>query len=207
MDSGQTSFELLAHFDRPKTVDRTDVDWMTGVESAAADGAPAALRATVGRPQPPLPSRGVGWVLQWAAALAVLAFTASILTEFAYLAAAEHALALAARAGALEATLPGATYQSVAASVERRLTNYPLLTSRLRLSLQQNGLAVGPQFRLTDGDRLYIALSAPTSAVVPDWLRTMMVWREASQIRVHAERQMPGRKLQPVRRRSHDLAD
>ena len=139
--------------------------------------------------------RGIGWVLAWAGALAVLAIAAGVLIEFAYVLAAERALSIAARAGAMEATLPRATYQSVTAAVDRRLNQYPLLAKQLHLSLLQNGTLVQTQLRQHEGDRFAITLSGPSSAAVPDWLRTLMFWRGESAIQAHAEQQLPGRKL------------
>ncbi len=201
MEAGQTSFDLLAHFDHPKTAHLPDFEW---VDEVISNQPPASVLDRVAPPRPisesPVelptrPTRGIGWVLQWAAALAVLAFAASVLIEFAYLFAAERQLALAARAGALEATLPRATYQSVTAAVERRLTRYPRLAGRLQLTLLQNGSLVRPHFRQNDGDRFSITLTVPNSAVEPDWLHTIMFWRSESKVQSDAERQMPGRKL------------
>jgi hypothetical protein len=205
MGPDPTSYDLLAHFDRPKTVDSPDFEW---VDEVIPDEQPAILRRQIVPPEPsnetlaarrveaPVGTqRGVQWVLQWAAALAVLAFAGSTLVEFAYLSVAEHKLSIAARAGVLEATLPRASYQSVALVVESHLTQYPRLARRLQLTLVQNGSPVARQIRPGDGDRLSIALSAPSSAVLPDWLRIIMFWRGESPIQAHAERQLPGRTL------------
>jgi hypothetical protein len=139
--------------------------------------------------------RGVCWVLAWAGTLAVLAIAAGVLTEFAYVLAAERTLLVAARAGAMEATLPRATYQSVTAVVDRRLNQYPSLAAQLHLSLLQNGTLVQSQFRQHDGDRFAITLSGPSNAAVPAWLSTLICWRGDSAIQAYAEQQMPGRKL------------
>ena len=184
MDTAQTSYQLLAHFDRPKVADAAELEWMAGVEPAAADEPPTTVRV-----------RGVRWVLQWAAALAVLTVATSVLVEYAYLLAAEQALNLAAKTGATEATLPRATYQSITAAVERRLASYPQLNGQLQLRLLRNGTPVGRQFRASDGDRVSITLSAPTSSVVPGWLYKISLWRGDARLNAHAEREMPGRKL------------
>ncbi len=172
MDADQTSHALLAHFDRPKTIDCPDFEWVEDVDETAGCFAAEEVeeltqvrRGLAGaQPQPPAtdhggrgvlgsqpPSvaqtRGVGWVLQWAAVAAVLGFAASVLVEFAYLVSAEHALNVAARAGAVEATLPRATVQSITAVVERRLAGYPELSGQLQLNLVQNGMPVGERFR------------------------------------------------------------
>jgi hypothetical protein len=205
MEPDQTSYDLLAHFDRPKTVNSPDFDWVDEViptDAPAIPDHPAVLpepssdaleaRQVVA---PNQTQRGVQWVLQWAAALAVLTFAGSILIEFSYLLSAEHKLSIAARAGVLEATLPRATYQSVTMVVESHLTQYPQLTRHLRLTFLQNGSPVVGRIRQGDGDRLSIALTAPSSAVLPDWLRTVMFWRADTPIEARAERHLPGRKL------------
>jgi hypothetical protein len=173
MDAAHTSLDLIAHFDD-------------------------AVRPHTARD---LPMRGVGWVLQWAAACAVLFFAASVLIEFGYCLSAEQALARSARAGVLEATLPRATHQSVASIIDRRLVDYPTLSNRLRFSFHHNGVPVTAALDPRDGDRLTVILAAPTDAALPQWLRAMKFWRRDGQIEVRAERQMPGRQLRtsPVR--------
>jgi hypothetical protein len=79
--------------------------------------------------------------------------------------------------------------------VDCRLKQCPLLAKRLQLGILQNGTLVQSQFRQHDGDDFGILLSAPSSAVLPNWLRTFTFWRGDSPIRVHAQRRMPGRKL------------
>lgn len=137
----------------------------------------------------------MSWVLRWYAALATLFVAASILAQFGYCLAAERILARAARAGALEATLPRATLQSVAQSVERRLEVYPQLTDRLRFSLQQNGAPIRGLIQARDGDRLAVTLAVPMREVLPGWLRVVCFWRADARIEARAERQRPGRRL------------
>jgi hypothetical protein len=170
MEYGQTSCDLLAHFDGP-----TNAVWPDAV--------------------PRIPTRGIRWVLQWATALAVLTIAGSSLTEFAYLLAAEHRLALAARAGVLEATLPRSSYERVTSTVERQLNVYPHLARQLQLSLLQNGSPAPRRIRQNDGDRFSIRLAVPASAIVPDWLRAVLFWHTDSQIEARVERQVPARKL------------
>jgi hypothetical protein len=201
MDSGQTSSELLGHFDQPKTLEMPDFEWVDEVIPFAP-----AVGASNGAPTPNIAAerfikiprdtrRGVCWVLAWAGALAVLTIAAGMLIEFAYVLAAERMLLVAARAGAMEATLPRATYQSVTAAVDRRLNQYPSLAAQLHLSLFQNGTLVQSHFRQHDGDHFAITLSGPSSSAVPVWLSTLICWRGDSAIRAHAEQQIPGRKL------------
>jgi len=201
MDCDRTSNELLGHFDRPKTLEMPDFEWVDEViqfapGAGASHGVPTPDPATERFIEVPRDTRrGVCWVLAWAGAIAVLTIASGVLAEFAYVLAAERTLLIAARAGAMEATLPRATYQSITAAVDRRLSQYPLLAKQLHLSLLQNDALVQSQFRPHEGDRFAITLSGPSSSAVPDWLRTLMFWRGESAIYAHAEQQLPGRKL------------
>jgi hypothetical protein len=198
MDVDRTSYELLSHFERPKTAVLDDFEWVDATDSAANDDAPGAPDAGCVQVPAPRPTLGVRWVIQWAAGLVILAIAANVLVEFGYLLAAEHSLNLAARSGAVEATLPRATYQSITAAVERRLADYPHLQGRLQLTLLQNGKAAGQQFRASNGDRISITISAAPSSFVPGWLRTLTFWRDEAPIIARAEREVPGRKLKRV---------
>jgi hypothetical protein len=201
MDGAPTSDDLLAHFDRPKTLDLPDFAWgedVIPIDSSAATSRDVAShdRAAAGFIEVPRDTRrGVCWVLGWASALAVLVVTAGVLVDFACLLAAERALSVAARAGAMEATLPRATYQSVTAAVERRLRQYPALAKRLHITVFQNGTLVPSRFRQHDGDRFAVALSAPDGSAFPAWLRALVFWRHESEIQVDAERELPSKML------------
>jgi hypothetical protein len=109
--------------------------------------------------------------------------------------AAERTLARAARAGALEATLPRATRQSIEQLVERRLTCLAVTPGELRIGVEQNGAPVRGVVQAGDGDRLSVAIAVSSDAVLPHWLRGTNFWSGASQIVVRAERRMPGREL------------
>src|SRR5262245_2189949 len=102
MDDIQTSLQLLSHFD----------------DSAAPATAEVGLTPRIER------TLGIGWVLKWTVAMAVLLYATTVLTEFGYSLAAEQLLAHAARAGALEATLPRATVHTVEQSIRRQLAGY-----------------------------------------------------------------------------------
>jgi hypothetical protein len=167
MDAKAASLELLAHFDGPVARETTC----------------------------PAPMRGVGWVLQWFAALVTLFVAVTTLAQFGYCLAAELALQRAARAGVLEATLPRATYQSVAQTVERRLVAYPRRADRLRLSFQQNGAPIRGAIQSREGDLFCVTLSVPAREMLPRWLRPVCFWRADSQIEASAERKIPGRQL------------
>jgi hypothetical protein len=142
-----------------------------------------------------VPVRGVVWVLRWAAAIAVLWVAGCVLAEFAYCLSAEHTLARAARAGALEATLPRASFRSVGDTVERRLVRQVSWIEQLKLSVHQNGAAVGGAIQAAGGDRLAVSLAVPVRAVVPPWLSSISLRTGESQIEVRAERTVPGRAL------------
>jgi hypothetical protein len=171
MDASRTSYELLAHFDR-------------------LDPASPCLKQSQ-------KTRGVAWVLQWAAALVVLLFASVVLAEFVYCLTAEHTLARAAHAGALEATLPRASYKTIAQSIERRLDGYPGVAKQLRLVIRQNNAPLGARTHLQPGDRISVLLSAPSHAVLPGWLRTIDFCRNCTRIEAHAAREIPGRLLRP----------
>jgi hypothetical protein len=213
MPPRETSHELLAHFDQPKTAKLDDFEWIEecapedqgmilGDASATyfkESGARRQLSDSSLNDEPQQPTRGVLWVLQRAAATAVLTCVATILVRFAYVVAGEHALHEAAQAAALEATLPRATYHTIWAIVERRLADYPELGRQLQFSLLQNDTSVSERFRAGAGDRIAIFISAPASAVLPDWLRRLSCWQKQRPISGRAEREVPGRKLRVAR--------
>ena len=148
-----------------------------------------------------MPSRGVAWVLKWAAALGVLFVAGCALLQFGYCVAAEQTLSRAARAGALEATLPRATRQSIVESIERRLTSYSIPAGSLHIAVQQNGAPIRRAFRIADDDRISVTLSLPANAVMPRMVAARShSWQNASQIEARAERQVPGRQLQMAAR-------
>src|SRR4051794_15637707 len=167
MHSQHTSFDLLAHFDQPKT---------SPLQTA-----------------PPRQStrRSVRWVLKWAIAIAMLVVAASILTDFAYMLAAEHRLNAAARAGVSEVMLPRATTNSVKAVVERRIGN----TQLLQLTILQNGHPAQGLIRQSDGDRFAISISLASSNLTPNWARILNPSHSDSPVLAHAEGQVPSRTL------------
>ena len=134
-----------------------------------------------------LPVRGVGWVLQWAATLAVLYVSAVILTAFAYQLAAEQALARAAAAGLREAALPRATSRSVDAVVRHQLASHFALDRATTISLERNGSPVKGVVGPRPGDQLSIALSAPSGAALPRLLGALVPWQEHAAIATRVE--------------------
>jgi hypothetical protein len=144
-------------------------------------------------------TRGVGWVLGWAAAVAALGFAGCSLAEFACSLAAEHTLARAARAGALEATLPRATLRSVGDAVKRRLADRSSWAKQLTLSVHRNGAAVSGAIQAAGGDQMTVTLVVPLRAALPRWLSALSVWTSQSQIEVRADRSVPGREFCSLR--------
>jgi hypothetical protein len=202
MQSHEASSDLLAHFDRPKTVDLPDFEWDESTILSEPPGQPSdwferpiACEIPASNAQQ-MRRRGIPWVLAWGAALAAIVAMAGVLLEFACVAAAEHSLIVAAQAGAMEATLPRASYQSVTAAIERRLVSQPLLTEQLSVTFVKNGdLVQQPYFGQSGGDRFAVTLSVPNNAALPSWLRAISIWRGDCNITVHAEQKLPGRKL------------
>lgn len=189
MQSYRASSEFLAHFDRPKTVDLPDFEWDENTILSEPPGQPSdwferPLEVEVSSSDAlKIRRRGILWVLGWAASCAVIALTSCVVLEFAYLATAEHSLTVAARAGAMEATLPRASYQTVTAAIERRLVSQPVLLEQLSVTFAKNGHPVQqPYFGQSGGDRFAVTLSVANTAAVPDWLRALSIWRGDSKI-------------------------
>ncbi len=122
----------------------------------------------------PLPVRGVGWVLRWAASLAVLAIATMVLVAFAYQMAAERALVRAATAGLREAALPRATNASVEAAIRRRLAGTTSLDGATRMSVAKAG------------NRLSVRLAVPVAAIMPHWLFVAR-WFDGAEILVQRD--------------------
>lgn len=174
MDRDHTSYELLAHFVPGKNVD------------------PNTAAAFIARRY----IRDARWVLKWAAAFAILVVAAATLLEFSYLMAAERTLNVAARAGAMEATLPRATYESVQAAVQRHLADYSQMHGQVQLTLLRDGQAVAKQLHAGDGVRFSIVVKVPALAALPAWLTKLTPWRSEQSLLARAERMVPGRQLQ-----------
>jgi hypothetical protein len=136
----------------------------------------------------PLPVRGVGWVLRWAATLAVLAVSAVILLTFVYQLAGERTLARAASAGLREAALPRATSRSVETVVRHHLAGRFDLHRATTIELQQNGSPVKGVVRPQSGDQLLLTLAAPARAALPAWLRALVPWQAHAAIATQIER-------------------
>ena len=192
MDADHNSLELLSHFDRPKRLSPADIVQPSYSQPPALPGVcetpglvahteppaePGADSSFVSDNSKPTASRDARWVLKWAAASAVVAIAVSQLVAFGYVCAADRALNVAARAGASESILPRATYESICAAVERRLTEYPQLGGQLQITVLQNGRPVGQRFQAREEDRISITISAPDSAFMPGWLKKSPAWK------------------------------
>jgi hypothetical protein len=138
------------------------------------------------------PSRGVRWVLLWAAALAVLGWAAVILLAFGYQLAAEQRLSRAAAAGLREATCERATSRTVEQTIHRRLVERGYAGQRVSIALQRNGASVSGVVRPAAGDRLCVSLSVPTESVLPGWLQVVAPPGQPVAITVWADHQMAG---------------
>jgi hypothetical protein len=203
MRSGQTSRDLLSHFDRPKVVICPDFDWDEDAIGSSGFERPAvevnAIHASGGIPFDGVPvymRRDARWVLKWAAAIAVIMLTAGILIDFGTALAAERALRRAAEAGIVEATLPRATRQSVLATIERRLPRSSVDPRQLNFTLLDEGQPVLGRIRPREGDRLSIILSANVTSPLSTWFHK----NSRAPLTVRTEREVPGRRLKPKTR-------
>jgi hypothetical protein len=169
MDSSRTSFELLAHLD---------------AHSPQPGESPCVPSA-----------RGILWVLKWAAALAVLFYAGCVLVRLGHSLSAERALLHAARAGALEATLPRATHETIVRTVERRLASHSILSTNLQVDIRRNGAPLARVFRLLDDDRVTVTVAIPTESVLPRWLRALHVRDSGARLEATADRQAPGKRV------------
>jgi hypothetical protein len=141
------------------------------------------------------PPRGISWVLVRATAGAVLALSFVTLAEFAYCLAAELSLARAAKAAALEATLPRASLETICAAAKRRLAANVALASSANISLLQNGVPVGQRFQPQPGDRIAVTISAPKRAVQPYWLQVLCFSSLDQLMTMQAERDMADKEF------------
>jgi len=131
-----------------------------------------------------LPMRGVGWVLRWAAALTMLAFSVLVFAAFAFQLSAEAALRQAAAAGLREAALPRSTSASVAVVVRRQLAARPRLLRATQMQLLSNGVPIRGPIRSLSSARISLSLTAPTVDVLPS---SLAVLAGDSQIRVQSD--------------------
>jgi hypothetical protein len=131
-----------------------------------------------------LPTRGVGWVLRWAAASAVFVLTLALIAAFAFQLSAEAVMRRAASAGLREAALPRATSGSVAAVVRRQLAARPKLMRGAQLQLEANGVPIRGVIPRSEASQLSLSLTVPASNALPRSLAPLV---GDSTIRVQAE--------------------
>ena len=153
------------------------------------------IKLAEGRAATHQPTRGVVWVLRSASAIAVLCATVTTIAEFGCCLMAEQAATRAVRAGALEATLPRASLASIAASVQRRLGEYPRAIGQSRITVSHNGTPARKGFAPLPDDRIAVTLTVPAEAVLPRWLHRLNFWHDHPPIIATAERRMPGRRI------------
>jgi len=140
-------------------------------------------------------TRGVAWVVRWVAVMGMLAWAAAQVVAFGYQLAAEQTLARAARAGALEATLPRATAASIADVIWTRLDDWAIPRREMQITLTQNGTPLHQQFHPRPGDRVAVTLRVASVSVLPAWLRNVSIAASGRHITAHAVRELPGRSL------------
>jgi len=136
------------------------------------------------------PVRGVRWVLTWAAALAVIGWSAAILFAFACQLAAEQDLSRAAAAGLREATCDRATSHTVEQTIRRRLVGCGLAGQQVSVVVLRNGAPVTGLIRAAAGDRLSVSLSTPVDYVLPAWLCNVSLLGQSGTITVWADHQL-----------------
>jgi hypothetical protein len=199
MRSGQTSDDLLAHFDRPKVLICPEFEWdevaigPPGFERpAVAVKAPQVFEVHEDFAEPPRPVRDTRWVLKWAAAAAVFATAGRVLIAFAGAISTEQALHQAAQAGVVEATLPRASRQSVQATVERRLSAESMDPRKVNLTLLENDIPITGRIHPVEGDRISVVLSE-SMASTSSWLNI----NGRAPLTVRTVREVPGRRLKP----------
>ena len=122
-------------------------------------------------------------------------FAAACWRNSRYCLAAEHTVIAAARAGALEATLPRATSQSVAESVMQRLAGYRSASRQTQLVIQQNGAPILGRFNVQPNDRISVT-SQCRHCRAARLAATIEVLRGNSPIEGERRATMPGRKLE-----------
>jgi hypothetical protein len=149
-----------------------------------------------------LPVRGVGWVLRWAAAIAVFAITLALIAAFAFQLSAEATLRRAAAAGLREAALPRATSASVAAVVRRQLAARPRLMRGIQLQLASDGVPIRGVISSRGMSQLSLTLTVPASAALPS---SLALFAGDSAIRVQAGVEAPP-TLRPAARLAAPLS-
>jgi hypothetical protein len=117
--------------------------------------------------------RGVGWVMRWAAAIAMLGVAGIVLLDFAYRVAGEQALVRAAKAGVRETAMPRATSRSVEQSICRALGELPPGCRSLRIVMTSGGKPWRGGRTADSAAAIVITLSLPVAEVIPDWLRVI----------------------------------
>jgi hypothetical protein len=202
MRSRPTSDDLLAHFDRPKFLICPDFEWDEAaigppgferrVHATYDDDTTKSVTTDDAFVEVPRHVRDARWVLKWAAALAVFATTARVMFEFASDVSTEQALKQAAQAGLTEATLPRASRQSVAATVDRRLSAESIDPRNVNLILLENDIPITGRIHPLEGDRISVVLSASIGST-SSWFKK----NGRAPLTVRTDREVPGSHLKP----------
>ncbi len=100
----------------------------------------------------------------------VVVIAAIGLAQFFCLIAASEALGQAAKAGAREASLPKATFQSVSAAVERRLGGRSFVRAIDPVRVEVDGRAVYGVVRPQTGEEIVVTVSVASHRATPDLL-------------------------------------
>ena len=106
-------------------------------------------------------------------AVPILAITGLGLVQFFWLLAAGEVLGQAAKAGAQEAVLPKATFQSVSDAVRRRLEPWAFAGNSRQIVVQVGGRAAYGVLQPRSGDEVVVTVSIASHAAVPDLLGSL----------------------------------
>ena len=121
----------------------------------------------------PLERRLLTNLCEMLVAVPILAITGLGLVQFIWLLAAGEALGQAAEAGAQEAVLPKATFQSVSDAVRRRLDPWGSAGGARQILVQVGGRAAYGVLQPRSGDEIVVTVCVASHAAVPDLLGSL----------------------------------
>jgi hypothetical protein len=126
--------------------------------------------------------RGVAWVLQQAAILAVLSLVVVHFASVICLASAERRLRRAAEASIVEAALPAASAQTVRSRAMRKLRQEGFDTRLVSVDVHCNGQFVGGLTPLRAGDEVLVTIAAPGRISLPGSIERLVPWLAAEDV-------------------------